>query len=95
MDQNRLVLFLERPFPEFDATEATPEDVLVAGLTWPTEHWVDLAVSWIGQGAPVNAEIAGLLETVSKRPLSQGVRHRAFSIAVRWRRGVEAATEEG
>lgn len=86
MDRNRLVLFLEHPFTAFDATVALPEDVLLAGLTWPTEHWADLALSWIEQGAPMTDEIARALETISEKPFSQRVRHRSFALAVRWRR---------
>jgi hypothetical protein len=86
MDRNRLVLLLEHPFSAFDATLALPEDVLLAGLTWPTEHWADLALSWIEEGAPVNDEIARALETISEKPFSQRVRHRSFALAVRWRR---------
>lgn len=48
---------LERPFTEFYAGQAAASEVLLVGLRWPTECWVELALRWIEQGAPVNADV--------------------------------------
>jgi hypothetical protein len=94
MDARQLVLYLEHPYSAFSAAEATPTEVLLAGLTWPTEHWAPLAVSWVEQGAPVNEEIADKLEMLSQKPFSQGLRHRSFALAARWRRGYSSSFSE-
>ncbi|WKB50637.1 hypothetical protein [Eleftheria terrae] len=95
MDRRQLVLFLEHPYAAFDGSLAAPTELLLAGLTWPTEHWVDLAVSWIEQGAPIDEGIACALEEVSRKPFSQRLRHRSFALAARWRRQGNARRRDG
>jgi hypothetical protein len=59
--------------------------VLHAGLKWPSSYWVELAVNWIEQGAPVDQEIAATLDVVSEtKNFPQALRHKAFAIARRW-----------
>jgi hypothetical protein len=88
MDQRKLVLYLEAPFAAHDATLASPREIVLAGLStiWPSDYWAGLAIGWLEQGAPIDSEIAQVLDATVKRTLSQGVRHRAFVLARRWYR---------
>jgi len=63
--------------------------VLFALFSWGS-HWPELAVSWLEAGFPINEPIARRLEKMSQedRP-PQAVRHRAFTLAKRWRRTQE------
>jgi hypothetical protein len=86
MDPRALVVFLEAPYQEYRPVLASAREVILAGLTWPTHHWTDLAVSWIEQGAPIDKEIAlALDEVINKKANPQHLRHRARSIVKTWR----------
>ncbi|MFV5215691.1 hypothetical protein ACLIIZ_18375 [Azonexus caeni] len=88
MDARALVVHLESPLSAFAASEGSVRDVVLAGLNWPTEYWAALAVVWLGQGAPVDSEIASALQVLAeKKHYSQSVRHRAFAIARRFEKG--------
>ncbi|WP_267126697.1 hypothetical protein [Xanthomonas sacchari] len=86
MDQWKLVLYLEASFAAYDATLAPPQDVVLAGLSaiWPSDYWAGLAIGWLEEGAPIDSEIAQVLDAMVKGPFSQSVRHRAFALARRW-----------
>jgi hypothetical protein len=63
---------------------ADARDVVLAGLKWPTEYWVGLAIGWLEQGAPTNKQITRELERLgSTTTLSQSLKHRAFVLARR------------
>jgi len=87
MNSPRIVLPLEQPFAEFPGGPTDVKAVLLAGLSWPTEYWVELALRWVEQGAPVDAEVAAVLQSIPSGPLSQGVRHRARAAANLWKKG--------
>ena len=90
MDPRALVVHLEKPFTEYAGAEA-PVQVLLAGLQWPTNYWAALAVDWLEQGAPMNAEVAAALDQAAKNAdFEQRTRHRAFALARRWQRGQNA-----
>lgn len=78
-----IVLPLERPFDEFSAGPAGAKAVLLAGLRWPTEYWVERALRWVEQGAPVDAEAAEALRAIPSKQFSQRVLHRAQAAAKR------------
>ena len=91
MDTRALIIHLESPLSNYSATEATVSEVVLAGLNWPTEYWASLAVGWLEQGAPINAEILSALNAMNeKRHYPQNIRHRAFAIARRWEQGQNA-----
>lgn len=80
-----VVVHLEQPLAAFREDGLSVKDVLVVGLTWPTDYWPALAIEWLRQGAPVDEEIAELLMAVSRRRgFRQSVRYGAFGIAKRW-----------
>ena len=79
-----IVLPLERPFAEFPAGTADANAVLLAGLRWPTEYWVELALRWVEQGAPVDADALAALEAIPSKRFSQRVQHRAQAAAKLW-----------
>lgn len=81
-----LVIPLERPFSEFRAGSVSAKTVLLAGLCWPTEYWVELALRWIEQGAPVDADVAAALETLPEKQFSQRTRHRAKAALKGWKK---------
>lgn len=82
-----IVLPLERPFAEFSAGPSDAKTVLLAGLRWPNEYWVELALRWVEQGAPVDADAAAELQAIPSKQFSQRVRHRARAAAKRWSSG--------
>jgi hypothetical protein len=87
MDPRKLLIHLESPYANYDASLVPVHDVLVAGLSWETEYWSGLAVQWLEQGAEVDAEIAVLLDNVAARKhFPQSLRHKAFAMARRWSR---------
>src|SRR5262245_59199255 len=93
MDPSKLVSHLESPYATYDDSGVPAHDVLIAGLSWETQYWPALAVQWLEQGAPVDAEIAALLEKVaSQKHFPQSLRHKAFAIARRWSRQVPPNT---
>jgi len=79
-----IVLPLERPFAEFPVGSADAKEVLLSGLRWPTEYWVELALRWVEQGAPVDADAAAALQEIPTKQFSQRVRQRAQVAAKRW-----------
>lgn len=95
MDQRALVVRLQAPFADYCADDATARDVILAGLSWPTDtpagYWQGLAVDWIEQGAAVDAEMAEFLEVIATTAkLSQKLRHKVRAI-VRRRQSEEKA----
>src|SRR5689334_18248541 len=87
MDPRALILHLEAPYSAYRPDSASARDVILAGLSWPADYWVGLALGWLEQGAPIDAEIAALLDRVARKSLTQSVRHRAFALARKWERG--------
>ncbi|WKJ90765.1 hypothetical protein QZJ86_01110 [Methylomonas montana] len=88
MDVRSLVVHLESPVSNYVSTEAGARDVVLAGLNWPTEYWAALAVGWLEQGVPVDAEILSVLNLlVENKHYSQAIRHRAFAIVRRYEKG--------
>jgi hypothetical protein len=87
MDPRQLVLNLEKPYSAFSSDTETAEDVPLAGLRWRSSRWTALAVSWIGQGAPISEDVASELERVAQdKHLVQKVRQEAFAAAKKWRK---------
>jgi hypothetical protein len=87
MDPRSLLLHLESPYRAYDPSLGTPREVILAGLTCPSEYWVDLAITWLEQGAPIDQEVAAHLDAIAgNKQFSQNVRHRAFALAQRWQR---------
>ena len=83
-----VVVHLEQPLAAFREDGLSVKDVLVVGLTWPTDYWPALAIEWLRQGALVDGEIAELLMAVSRRRgIPQSLRRRAFAFAKRWYKG--------
>ena len=85
MDQRALVVRLELPLMEYRAEGATARDVLLAGLRWPADtpsgYWQGLAVDWIEQGAPVDAEVIELVKVIATTAaFPQKLRHKAQAI---------------
>ena len=81
-----LLVFLERPHTAYDG-EARIEDVVMAGLTSCMDYWVDLALGWLEQGAPIDSAILRQLEAMDKtlHRSSQRLRHRSAALAQKWR----------
>lgn len=77
-----LLIYLERPHAEYSGV-ATPEQVVLAGLTSPSSYWVDLALKWLEGGASQSDAIARQLQaTAETLPRShQSLRHRCASLA--------------
>lgn len=87
MNQSRLVAKLIDPLAALDASEASPREVVMAALTWPSEAWAPQALEWIEQGVEIDGELAAALESFAANKLySQAMRHKAFALAARWRR---------
>jgi hypothetical protein len=89
MDQRALLVRLETQFADYRADEATARDVILAGLSWPVDtafgYWQGLAVSWIEQGAVMDAEMARLVQAIATtKKLPQSLRHKAQAIVRRW-----------
>lgn len=73
------------------AQEAGKADPLMVveglGPHWFSDYWPSLAIAWLEEGFPIDAEIAGLLEAASNnKALSQQLRHKAVALLVAWRR---------
>jgi hypothetical protein len=91
VDIRTLIVHLESPLSAYASAEVSPRDIVLAGLNWPTEYWAGLAVGWLEEGAPVDTEIVSALHAiVVKKDYSQGIRHRAFSLARRFEKGVSS-----
>jgi len=88
MDSRSLLTQLESPLSA--CAIGTPVvQVLLAGLNSPTDYWPGLAIGWLEQGAPVDAEVLAALGRVSaNKHFAQSVRHRGGAIL---RRHVRAA----
>jgi hypothetical protein len=87
MNQSELVSQLTKPMAVLDSARATPKDVVMAALSWPTEGWAAQALQWIESGMPMDNELAAALERfASVEHNSQANRHKAFALAKRWRR---------
>jgi hypothetical protein len=85
VDPRALVVHLEAPYSAYKQIIAPAREVVMAGLCWPTDYWAGLAIGWLEQGAPIDAEVIVLLNQVAgKRHFPQRVRHRAFALARRW-----------
>lgn len=57
------------------------------GFHWSAPYWNDLAIGWIEQGLPVDAEIADCLQRIVEKPKwPQRLRHRAQALLRTWRR---------
>jgi hypothetical protein len=85
MDQ-QFITKLEAPLASYNLESSLVKEIILMGLTWPTEYWANLAVGWLEQGAPLDAELVEALEKIASKRFSQSVRHRAFSLARRWHR---------
>ncbi len=81
-----VILPLERPFAEFSRGTSEARAVLLAGLRWPTEYWVERALQWLDEGAPADADSLAALETIASKQFSERVRHRAQRAATRLRK---------
>lgn len=81
MDTRTLLLHLEQPLDSYTGI-APVVQVVVAGLDYETsDYWPGLAVGWLEQGAPVDAEIIRALSRVSgSQHFSQAVRHRSAAV---------------
>jgi hypothetical protein len=88
MDSRSLLVKLETPYEKYDAAFAPARDVVIAGLCYSTsEYWSQLAISWLDEGATIDAEIVALLDEIADRKhFSQKVRQRAFALSRRWNR---------
>ena len=83
MDPRTLVTLLESPYQSYTGA-VDAREVVLAGLSWPTEYWAGLAIGWLEQGAPANQQITQELERLgSTTTLSQSLKHRAFILARR------------
>jgi len=57
------------------------EYLLCCALTWPTDYWTSLALSWLEEGCPTTKEILACLEVaLEKDSLSQKNKHLARKI---------------
>ncbi|MDF9166563.1 hypothetical protein P5X66_20545 [Enterobacter hormaechei] len=92
MDSRALVVYLEKPLHEYSAAQVSAKEVVLAGLSWPTDYWPTLAVSWLEQGVPLDAEIVRVLENIAeKKNFPQKLRHKAFALSRQWSRENGAA----
>jgi predicted RNA polymerase sigma factor len=93
LNQSQLVAKLIKPLAELDTSEASPQQVVMAALTWPTDGWASQALDWLEQGVEIDIEIATALESfAAHKHYSQASRHKAFALAKRWRRNNEPRT---
>ncbi|MDM5181308.1 hypothetical protein PO883_29425 [Massilia sp. DJPM01] len=89
MDQRALIVRLEMSLADYAGADATAREVILAGLSWPTDtmsgYWQGLAVDWIEQGAAVDAEMVALVNVIATTAkLPQQLRHKAREIVRRW-----------
>lgn len=85
MKPSELVIHLEQPMERQPHDGPPARDIVIAALKWPTEYWPELALAWLDEGLPIDEEIAVLLLAVSRQhTFSQRLKHRAFTIAMRW-----------
>jgi hypothetical protein len=82
MDPRELLLNLEKAFQGPQTYNAPADQIVQIGLSTPTDYWVILAMNWLEQGAPSNADIkARLNEIASDMHYSQSVRHKARQLS--------------
>jgi hypothetical protein len=87
MHQSELVSQLLKPMSELDTSRASPKEVILAALAWPTEGWTAKALEWVDAGVPLDNELVTALEQfASVTHNSQSLRHKSFALAKRWRR---------
>ncbi|MBO1037771.1 hypothetical protein INR38_27205 [Delftia sp. SD018] len=81
MDTRILLLHLEHPLQAYSGS-ASPVEIVLAGLGYEaSDYWPGLAIEWLEQGAPVNAEVLQALARVSEnKHISQRIRHRSFAV---------------
>ena len=80
-----LVVHLERPYREYKLSEAPAKDLVRMWLRRPTPSWPELAVVWLKQRMPLDAEIAKCLEQIMNRAnWRQRLRHRAQALRRAW-----------
>lgn len=92
MNQSQLISNLNKPLAELDTSEVSPQQVILAALTWPTDGWAPQALEWLEQGVAVDSAVAAALENfAAQKHYSQASRHKAFALARRWRRIHEPA----
>lgn len=85
IDQRSLVVLLQHPLAEYRDVPVAAREVVAAGLTWVTDSWPSLAVSWIEQGVPLDQELVDLLiEIGQKSRWPQPLRHKAKALVRRW-----------
>jgi pimeloyl-ACP methyl ester carboxylesterase len=82
--------------PRGEAERMPLRGLVVFALAGPMRWgWGGYAVSWIEAGFPVDDEIASALEGIAlDKRFPQGVRHRAFATAKRWRRAQGGAAAQ-
>lgn len=92
MDPRALVVYLESPYSEQRCDQPPAHEIVLAGLQAPSEYWVNLAVGWLEQGAPINKEIIQELNSIAtNKYFSQRVRHHSFALIKKWHRDNGAA----
>lgn len=84
MDPRPLLIFLEASYADYRG--AVPaRQVVLAGLGFPMDYWIGLAVGWLEQGAQLDDEIVEMLNRVAEAPNhAQRIRHRSKALARRW-----------
>jgi hypothetical protein len=76
----RTLTRLELPYRAY-AGSVDARDLVLAGLRWPTEYWVGLAIGWLEQGVPIDEQIFREVQRLgSVIALSQGLKHRVFAL---------------
>ncbi|MDR3429569.1 hypothetical protein [Silvimonas sp.] len=77
---------LEQPLSTLPLEAPQARLSLMAGLNAPTDYWIELALSWLEDGFPVDEEIKAVLtRIVATRIYSQRTRHRAQALVAKSR----------
>lgn len=85
MDPRSLIIHLETPYCEYQSDIASIRDIVLAVLQCSNDYWSSLAVTWLENGAVIDAELEQELQKISvATALSQQLRHRAFALAHRY-----------
>ena len=85
MDTRTLLPFLETPFGSY-AGPTPAREVVLAGLQYPLDYWVELAVAWLEGGAEIDGEIVERLNEITlARRYHQRTRHRAGHLLKLWK----------
>jgi hypothetical protein len=88
LDSRELLVLLESPMQDV-RSPALVRGAIKAGLRWPTPspYWPELAVRWLEEGAPMDADLVTLLDAVNNtHQFPQVLRQRAFALARRFER---------